>query len=96
MMTPSFAENVPNITVVAGKDVVLPCIVDNLEHLKVKKIEKIKKKKRKKALNFKYSNLGGVGTSRHSNHFNNSHQGNDFQTSIIFVKRKTKLTHTQK
>lgn len=35
MMTPSFAENVPNITVVAGKDVVLPCIVDNLEHFKV-------------------------------------------------------------
>nr|CAH0099633.1 unnamed protein product [Daphnia galeata] len=35
MMTPSFAENVPNITVVAGKDVVLPCVVDNLEHFKV-------------------------------------------------------------
>jgi hypothetical protein len=38
MMTPSFAENVPNITVVAGKDVVLPCVVDNLEHFKVKSI----------------------------------------------------------
>jgi hypothetical protein len=48
MMTPSFAENVPNITVVAGKDVVLPCIVDNLEHFKVKKIEKRKKKKEKR------------------------------------------------
>lgn len=33
--TPSFAETVPNITVVAGKDVVLPCVVDNLEHFKV-------------------------------------------------------------
>jgi hypothetical protein len=39
MMTPSFAENVPNITVVAGKDVVLPCIVDNLEHFKVRKMK---------------------------------------------------------
>ncbi len=38
-MTPSFAENVPNITVVAGKDVVLPCIVDNLEHFKVRKMK---------------------------------------------------------
>lgn len=33
--TPSFAETVPNITVVAGKDVILPCVVDNLEHFKV-------------------------------------------------------------
>ena len=45
MMTPSFAENVPNITVVAGKDVVLPCVVDNLEHFKVKSIFILKKKK---------------------------------------------------
>ncbi len=34
--TPSFAEPVPNVTVVAGKDAVLPCIVDNLEHFKVR------------------------------------------------------------
>lgn len=37
LVTPSFAEAVPNVTVVAGKDAVLPCIVDNLEHFKVRK-----------------------------------------------------------
>ena len=34
-ITPSFAEAVPNVTVVQGKDAILPCIVDHLEHFKV-------------------------------------------------------------
>jgi len=35
LVTPSFAEHVPNVTVTAGKDALLPCVVDNLGHFKV-------------------------------------------------------------
>ena len=34
-LKPSFAEHVPNVTVTAGKDALLPCVVDNLGHFKV-------------------------------------------------------------
>ena len=32
---PSFGSEVPNVTVTAGKDALLPCVVDNLGHFKV-------------------------------------------------------------
>ena len=34
-MLPSFGDVVPNVTVTAGKDALLPCVVDNLGHFKV-------------------------------------------------------------
>lgn len=32
---PSFAEPIPNVTVAAGREITLPCVVDNLENYKV-------------------------------------------------------------
>jgi hypothetical protein len=39
VMLPSFGDVVPNVTVTAGKDALLPCVVDNLGHFKVKQID---------------------------------------------------------